>query len=191
MENTIALQATRRLHARSAVLTDLSLIVFGSLLLAALAQVRFYLPFTPVPVTGQTFGVLLIGALLGSRRGASAVALYIAEGSLGLPFFAGGKAGVAALLGPTGGYLVGFIAAAFVIGYLAERGLDRRFRTALPAFLIGELVIFTCGALWLAFFVGAQNALTAGVLPFLPGDALKVVLAGCLLPAAWKWVKNL
>ncbi len=135
---TLAVTVSRKIGLRASLLTDAALILLGSLFVAALAQARIYLPFTPVPITGQTFAVLLIGAVLGSRRGAAAIGLYIAEGALGLPFFAGGNAGWAALAGPTGGYLIGFIAAAFLVGLLTERGLDRRFRTALPAFLTGS-----------------------------------------------------
>ncbi len=186
---TLAVTVTRKIGLRASLLTDAALIVLGSLLVAALAQVRIVLPFTPVPITGQTFAVLLIGAVLGSRRGAAAIGLYIAEGALGLPFFAGG-AGWAALAGPTGGYLLGFIAAAYLVGLLTERGLDRRFQTALPAFLLGAVVIYTFGLLGLARFVGFQKAFMAGMVPFLAGDALKVVLAGSLLPAAWKFVRG-
>ncbi len=186
---TIAVTVTRKIGIRPSILTDAALIVLGSLLVAALAQVRILLPFTPVPITGQTFAVLLIGAVLGSKRGAAAIGLYLAEGALGLPFFAGGV-GWAALAGPTGGYLLGFIAAAFAVGLLTERGLDRRLTTALPAFLLGAVVIYTFGVLGLARFVGLQNAFTAGVAPFIVGDALKVVLAGSLLPAAWKFVQG-
>ena len=106
--------------------------------MAGMAQVRIPLPFTPVPITGQTFAVLLVGAVLGSRRGAASLLLYLMQGLVGLPFFAGGTSGLAILLGPTGGYLVGFIVAAYLVGLLAARGLDRRIPSALLAFLAGE-----------------------------------------------------
>jgi biotin transport system substrate-specific component len=168
---------------------DLMLIAAGSLFVALLAQVKVALPFTPVPLTGQTLGVLLIGALLGAKRGAAALALYVAEGALGLPFFAGGGAGPAHLLGATGGYLLGFIAAAYVVGLLCERGLERSWRTALVPFIAGSLVIYACGAAWLAAFVGAQKALALGVMPFIVGDMLKAGIAAFLLPGAWKLVR--
>ncbi len=187
---TLGLTLTRKVGLRTSILTDAALIVLGSLLVAALAQARILLPFTPVPITGQTFAVLLIGALLGSKRGAAAIGLYLLEGGLGLPFFSGGGAGWAFLAGPTGGYLIGFVAAAFLVGLLTERGLDRRVQTALPAFLLGAVVIYAFGLLGLARFVGLQNAFVAGVAPFLVGDALKVVLAGSILPAAWKFVRD-
>lgn len=172
---------------RSALLFDAALVLGASLVIALSAQVAIQLPFSPVPVTGQTMAVLLVGALLGSRRGALAVLAYIAQGLAGLPVFAGGAAGLARLFGPTGGYLVGFVAAAFLVGWLAERGWDRRFGTTLAAMTLGNLVIYGVGALWLAVFVGGlSRAWSLGVLPFLPGDALKIVLAAVLLPGGWK-----
>ena len=172
---------------RSALLYDAALVLGASLVIALSAQVAIQLPFSPVPITGQTMAVLLVGALLGSRRGALAVLAYIAQGLAGLPVFAGGVAGLARLFGPTGGYLVGFVAAAFLVGWLAERGWDRRFGTTLAAMTLGNLVIYSVGAAWLAVFVGGlSGAWSLGVLPFLPGDALKIVLAAVLLPGGWK-----
>ena len=172
---------------RSALLYDAALVLGASLVIALSAQVAIQLPFSPVPITGQTMAVLLVGALLGSRRGALAVLAYIAEGLAGLPVFAGGAAGLARLFGPTGGYLVGFVAAAFLVGWLAERGWDRRFGTTLAAMTLGNLVIYGVGAVWLAVFVGGvSRAWSLGVVPFLPGDAIKIVLAAVLLPGGWK-----
>lgn len=169
---------------------DIVLVIAGSLLIAALAQIEILLPFTPVPITGQTFGVLLVGAALGSKRGAAALLLYITEGALGLPFFAGGGSGFGILTGATAGYLVGFVAAAYVIGLLAERGLERNVRTSIVPFLAGTIVIYFFGVAWLAVVLGALGkALVAGVLPFLIGDAIKLVAAALVLPAAWKLVK--
>jgi biotin transport system substrate-specific component len=171
-------------------LRQLALVTAGSLLVALLAQVRIPLPFTPVPLTGQTLAVLLVGAALGSRGGAASLALYLVAGALGLPVFTGWGSGLAHLAGPTGGYLLGFVVAAFVVGWLCERRLDRRWRTALLPFLAGELVIYACGLPWLAAYVGAENALAAGLWPFLPGDALKLLLAALALPAAWRAVES-
>lgn len=165
---------------------DAALTLAGSLLLALLAQLAVPLPFTPVPVTGQTYGVLLVGALLGSRRGALSLLLYLAEGGLGLPVLAGGRPGWPT--GPTGGYLLGFVAAAFVVGWLAERGWDRRFGRAAAAMAIGELVIYLVGLPWLALHVGADRAVPLGLLPFLPGDAVKLLLAAASLPIGWALV---
>ena len=167
---------------------NLALILGASLFIALLAQVRIPLPFTPVPITGQTLGVLLVGAALGPWRGAAAVLTYLTEGLLGLPVFAGGGAGLAHLLGPTGGYLVGFVAAAWVAGALAERRLDRRGRTAWLAFLLAEVALYLPGLAWLALYVGPQRALALGLYPFILGDLLKALLAGALLPTAWRWV---
>ena len=167
---------------------DLLLAALFSLVTALSAQIAIPLPFSPVPLTGQTFGVLLTGALLGPRLGALAIALYLVEGGLGLPFFAGGTFGPARFAGPTGGYLVAFPLAAALVGGLATRGWDRRPLTLFFAMLLGSLVIFALGAAWLAHFVGASRALTLGVVPFLPGDVVKALLAAGLLPLGWKWI---
>jgi biotin transport system substrate-specific component len=180
---------TRILPAVDQKLRDLLLITAGALLVALLAQVRIPLPFTPVPLTGQTFAVLLVGAALGSRRGFASLSLYTLIGALGLPVFAGGAAGLAYAAGPTGGYLAGFIVAAFVVGLLAERGLERSIRTSILPFLAGTLVIYLFGAGWLAVQFGIEKALALGVTPFLIGDAIKLALAALALPAAWKLVK--
>ena len=169
--------------------TQLILMLTCSAAIALLAQLSIDLPFTPVPITGQTLGVLLTGALLGSKRGALTLFLYLLEGLGGLPVFAGGKSGFMVVLGPTGGYLIGFIVAAFMIGYLCERGLDRTWKTALIPFLIGYFFIFLFGVSWLSFFVGKDLALTSCLLPFLPGAALKISLAAALFPSAWQMIR--
>lgn len=155
----------------------------ANLLLVACSQVRIPLPFTPVPITGQTFGVLLLGALLGSRYGTAVVAAYVLEGIIGLPVFAGWKGGVAALFGPTGGYIIGFVFAAFVVGRLVELGWAKRFDLTLTALLIGNAVIYAFGLPWLAFFVGWDKTLQLGLLPFLPGDLLKLAAASVAVKA--------
>ncbi|PKN95541.1 MAG: biotin transporter BioY [Chloroflexi bacterium HGW-Chloroflexi-6] len=180
---------TRLLPAVDQKIRDLLLISAGALLVALLAQVRIPLPFTPVPLTGQTFAVLLVGAALGSRRGAASLSLYSLVGALGLPVFAGGAAGTAYAFGPTGGYLLGFIVAAYVTGLLAERGLERSISTSIVPFLAGTLIIYILGAGWLSVQFGLEKALTLGVLPFLVGDAIKLALAAIALPAAWKLAK--
>lgn len=169
-----------------ATLYDLGMIVAGSLVVGLSAQAQLVLPFTPVPWTLQPFAVLLVGALLGARRGALAMATYLGEGALGAPVFAGGAAGVAALLGPSGGYLVGFVPAAFVTGLLAERGWDRRFFTTWAAMALGSTMLFACGLPWLAQFVGWDRVVATGLLPFLPGDLVKQLLAALALPGAWR-----
>ena len=177
----------RRTAAPARWLTDAVLVLLFSGLIAACAQVSIPLPFTPVPITGQTFAVLFTGAVLGSRRGTLAVLLYLAEGALGLPVFSAGTAGAARFLGPTGGYLVAYPLAAGLVGWLAERGWDRRPRRAALAMLLGSLVILGLGVLWLAPFVGGLGpAFVQGVLPFVPGDVFKAVLAALLLPGGWR-----
>lgn len=172
----------------SSFLRDLFLVLVGSWLVALLAQVE--IPLQPVPITGQTFAVLLVGAALGSRRGAAAMIAYIAQGALGLPFFAGGTSGLSILTGATAGYLVGFIVAAYVVGWLAERGLERSVRTSLIPFLVGTVIIYVCGVAWLSVVVGSLGkAIQLGVLPFLVGDVIKLVAAALALPAAWKLLK--
>jgi len=167
-------------------LRELVLIVIGVLSLAALAQIEIVLPVTPVPITGQTFGVLLIGAAYGSKRGATTMLAYITAGAVGLPFFSGGGSGLRILTGATAGYLVGFVIAAYVIGLLCERGMERSVRTSLIPFLAGTLIIYACGVAWLAVVVGGfAKAMTLGMLPFLPGDAVKLAAAALALPGAW------
>lgn len=167
-------------------LYDLLLILGCSVLIGLSAQISIPLPFTPVPITGQTLTVLLTGAVLGSRRGLLAVLTYLAQGFAGLPVFAGGKAGLVALLGPSGGYLVGFAAAAWLTGFLAEKGWDRRWQSNLLAMGLGNLVIYLFGLPWLAMFVGNQ-AIALGLLPFIPGDLVKLAIATGLLPLGW-WI---
>ena len=162
-----------------------ALVLGFSLLNALAAQVTIPLPFTPVPLTAQTFAVLVTGALLGSRLGALALIAYLAEGVAGLPVFSAGRGGAAHLLTPTGGYLIGFVAGAYVVGWLAERGWDRRPWTAALAMAIGNVAIYAFGVSWLANAVGLERALAAGLLPFIPGDLLKIALATVLLPSGW------
>ena len=170
-------------------LRDVILILLGVLFVAVLAQVEIPLPFTPVPITGQTFGVLLVGAALGSKRGATSLVSYLALGTVGLPFFAGGAHGLSTLTGATGGYLIGFVLAAYVVGLVAERGLERSVRTSIIPFLVGTLIIYICGVGWLAIFLGSfGQALVAGFLPFLIGDAIKLIAASLALPAAWRLI---
>jgi len=171
---------------RVGLLYDAMLVMGGSALVALLAQVAIPLPFSPVPLTGQTFAVLLVGALLGSTRGSLAIIVYLAEGVVGLPVFAGGGAGLARLAGPTGGYLVGFVFAAFVVGLLAKRGWDRSVWRAGTAMLVGNALIYAVGLPWLSHFVGAQRVLVLGLCPFVIGDCVKLVVAALALPAGWK-----
>ncbi|WP_298816942.1 biotin transporter BioY [Chloroflexus sp.] len=172
------------------LVADTLLVVLGSLFVALSAQIRIsLLPFSPVPITGQTLGVLLVGGLLGPRLGLISLLLYLVEGAIGLKFFAGGAAGYTHILGATGGYLISFPLAASLTGWLATRGWDRNFFTAVAAMALATLVIYLIGATWLAFYIGAENALLKGVLPFLIGDAIKIALAASALPGGWQLVK--
>lgn len=164
-----------------------ALVVGFSLLTALSAQI--VIPLYPVPITGQTFAVLLTGALLGSRLGALAMFAYLLEGAAGLPFFRGGNGGFPHLFGATGGYLLAYPIAAFVTGLLAERGWDRKFLTAAAAMAVGSIVILAGGWLWLSRFVGPEQAFTLGVARFLVGDVVKIALAAAVLPTGWKLVK--
>ncbi|GIH98910.1 biotin transporter BioY [Planobispora takensis] len=182
--------------ARPAVLSDLipgtrvrdvALVVGGAALTGLAAQLSF--PMWPVPVTGQTFAVLLVGATLGMGRAALSMALYMAVGIAGVPWFAEGASGFG---GPTFGYVVGFIAAAAVVGKLAERGGDRTVARTVGTMVLGNLVIYAFGlpVLMATLGLGLGKALAVGVIPFLVGDAIKIAVAAGLLPAAWKLARR-
>lgn len=166
-------------------------LVIGFSLLTALAA-QIVIPIGPIPITGQTFAVLLTGALLGSRLGAMAMIAYLIEGATGLPFFAGGHGGLIHLMGPTGGYLVAFPAAAFITGAFAEHGWDRRFLTAAAAMAIGSLVIMLSGWAWYSIVMRTSPMLTLfdTVLKFIPGDIIKICLAAAVLPSGWKLLRK-
>ena len=167
-----------------------ALVVGFALLTAAAAQIAIPLPWTPVPLTGTTFAVLLAGATLGWRAGAASQLLYTALALAGLPFYQDGQSGWTYATGATGGYLVGFVVAAAVVGFLAQRGQDRTVATSVPAMLAGTAVIYLFGVVWLGHVLEASavTALEKGMLPFVIGDALKLVVAGALLPAAWRLI---
>ena len=162
-----------------------------ALLTAAAAQLSINLPFTPVPITGQTFAVLLSGAALGSAAGGASQLLYVGLGAVGLPFYAEGRSGWEAATGTTGGYLIGFVVASYLVGLLAERRQDRNVLGAIPAFLTANAVIYLFGVPWLAnvLEVPWQEAIALGATPFVIGDLAKIVLAGVLLPTAWRLVR--
>ena len=170
-------------------------VLFVATLTAVAAQVSVHLPFTPVPLTLQPMIVLLGGAALGSRLGAMSQILYLAAGIAGLPVFAASAVlppGPLRLLGPTGGYLLSYPLAAYVTGWLAERGFDRRYLTSVLAMAAGLAVIFACGVTWLAWFArpaaaGFDAALRTGLVAFLPVDLYKILVAAAILPAAWKF----
>ena len=181
-----AVLSTRILPQRRVITA--TLVVGFALLTAAAAQIVIHTPYSPVPITGQTFAVLLTGAVLGSRAGAASQFLYIAMGAIGLPFYAGGESGWDTATGATGGYLFGFIVAAYAVGYLAERKQDRQFATSVGAFLTGNLIIYVFGVAWLMYKLnwGVVEGVEKGVALFVIGDTVKILLAAGLMPAAWK-----
>jgi biotin transport system substrate-specific component len=170
---------------------SVALVVAFSLFIALSAQVVIPLPFTPVPITLQTFAVLLTGALLGSRLGALALVAYLLEGAAGLPFFRGANGGWLYLaVSPTAGYLLAYPLAAFLTGWLAERGWDRKFLTAAAAIGLGSIVILFGGWLGLLRFYSAGQAFALGVAPFIIGDILKIALAAAALPSGWALLRR-
>ena len=190
--------------ASNAALRAIVLAVLGSLFVAACAQIT--VPLWPVPITGQTFAVLVVGMAYGMRLGAATLLLYLVLGAAGLPVFANQAGSLAALFGPSGGYIVGYVLAGGILGYLAERGWDRHAATTALALLIGNIVLYIPGLLWLWKFyagpgaqyiaaAGAETAfgatIMAGLTPFLIGDALKLLLAAALLPIAWRAIRKL
>jgi biotin transport system substrate-specific component len=187
--------ATLRLAVfpRSGLLVDALLVVAGAGLVALCAQIEIPLGFTPVPISGQTFAVLLVGASLGPLLGAASLLLYFCVGLIGAPVYSGGDGGWEIVHGATGGYLVGFVAAAALTGWLAQRRWDRRFNSAVAAMLTGSVVIYAFGLPWLARTANLdlEGTLEAGLYPFVVGDLLKLYLAGALLPSAWKLVRRL
>ncbi|MEA2611386.1 MAG: biotin transport system substrate-specific component [Chloroflexota bacterium] len=182
----VPIRVGERLNAR---VRDIVLVLTGAVFIYLTSRVLIVVPGTPVPITGQTFGVLLVGGALGFRRGLIAVGLYVLLGVVGLPFFAEGKGGLSVIWGASGGYLVGFIVAGAVVGRLAELGWDRKIGGAIGAMLVGSAIIYAIGLPWLKVVAGlsVEDMVAKGLTPFLIGDALKLVLAAVLFPAAW-WV---
>jgi biotin transport system substrate-specific component len=176
-------------------LNNVILIAAGSLFVAACAQFSYHFSFSTVPVTGQTFAVLLVGALFGSRLGAATLIAYLGEGAAGLPFFADGRGGIAAIATPSGGYILGFILAAYVVGWFAERGWDRSRWIMLPM-LLGNAVLYVPGIIWLhqqfdvvGMPISWDTALDYGLWPFIAGDLAKLVAAALIVPAGWSLVE--
>lgn len=174
----------RQTSKAALVMTEVLMLAGGVLLLALLAQVRFDIGL--IPITGQTLGVLLVGAALGWDRGVTCVLCYLAIGFCGVPVFAK-LAGTAAFFGPTSGFLLSFVPAAGVVGYLADRGWDRKVSTAIWTFLLGHVIVFAIGVTWLAFWLqDSSAAIGAGLIPFVPGMIVKTIAATALLPLAWQ-----
>lgn len=178
-------------NGRLSAVRMVMLAIAGSLLLWVSAKIA--VPFWPVPMTMQPFAVMGLGAALGWRLGMATVALYLLEGALGLPVFTGTPEkglGLAYMAGPTGGYLIGFVFAAGVTGWLAERGFDRNVVTMVLAMTAGTIVLYGFGLAWLSYLIGVEKALVFGLYPFVLGDAVKIVLAALIFPAAWKWLSS-
>ncbi len=184
--NSYSLRAV--VFPRSTVLTNIVFIASGVAFLALLAQISILVPGSPVPVTGQTLGVLLIGTTYGARLGFTTFLAYLAVGVLGAPIFAGASHGIERLIGATGGYLVGMLIATFLLGYLADRKADQKFKTSFPALLAGTLTIFIFGLGWLKFSLDLSWAKTfsAGLQPFILGEALKIAITATSLPLIWQ-----
>ena len=177
---------------RSTALSNAVLVVSGVLGLAALAQIAIPVPGSPVPVTGQTLGVLILGTTYGSTLGVTTFAMYILAGIAGAPVFANSGHGLDRIVGATGGYLIGMLVATFVLGQLARFRLDQKFLTALPSMLIGTVITFSFGLIWLYQYTGQSWSWTvnAGLTPFILGEVLKIAIAGTSLPAIWRVVNR-
>jgi biotin transport system substrate-specific component len=174
-------------QVRSQLLAKTALVIAGIVLLTISSKIQ--VPFWPVPMTLQSLVVLIIGASYGARLAGTTLLSYLATGAIGLPVFAKG-AGLAYMAGPTGGYLIGFLAAAIVVGWLADRGFGRTLLSALAILAAGELVLFSLGVSWLAIAIGLQKAVAGGLMPFIPAEVLKVALACAALDLAWRRSKT-
>ena len=177
------LQSERTISSKA---TNIIVILLASWLIGVSAQSSIVLPFSPVPITGQTIIILLIGVLLGKARGTAAVGLYILQGAAGLPVFAGGKSGLLTLVGPTGGYLVGFLVAVYVVGILSELRHNNSVIYTVLSLIIGNIIIYAFGLIWLVRFVGEAQALSLGFFPFLVGDILKIFIGVLILTGSQK-----
>ena len=178
---------------RTGLLVDALLVCAGAAFVALCAQISFHLGFTPVPITLQTFAVLLVASAYGPLLGTASLALYMLVGIAGAPVYAEQKQGCDVFTGANGGYIVGFVVAAARTGYLAERGWDRRFSTSVTVMLTGSVVIYACGLVWLHHDLGVSwtKALELGLYPFVPGDVVKLYLAALALPGAWRLVERI
>lgn len=174
----------------NSLLAEIPMLLTFNLLLVACSYISINLPFSPVPITGQTFGVLLVAMALGRVRGTAVVLAYLLEGAAGLPVFAGGTAGVVKFFGPTGGYLVGFLASAYIVGLLADKGWDKGYVKSIFAMTIGTVLIFIAGLSQLSFFVPSGSLFTMGLTPFIPGAIIKIAIASVILPSIWKFIQR-
>lgn len=174
----------------NSLLAELPLLATFNMILIACSYLSITLPFSPIPITGQTFGILLVAMALGRVRGMAVVMAYLLEGAMGLPVFAGGTAGIAKFVGPTGGYLVGFAASAYLVGYLADKGWDKSFGKTTLAMILGTALIFITGLTQLSLFVPSETLLAMGFMPFVPGAIIKIAVASVILPSVWKFLNS-
>ena len=187
---TTTLRAT--VFPQSTVMTKAGFVIAGVAFLSLLAQIAIPVPGSPVPVTGQTLGVLLLATSYGATLGTTTFLFYLLVGALGVPVFANGGSGLDRIVGATGGYLIGMLLTSALLGYLGGRKWDQKFKTALPAMLIGNVLTFALGLLWLNQFTGKDWAWTisAGFTPFIIGEILKIAIAGTSLPIIWQFVQR-
>ena len=178
--------------SRTTVVTQISLILGGTVFLAAMAQISFPIPGSPVPFTGQTLGVLLLGTAYGASLGFSTVAFYLLMGIAGAPIFASGSHGFEKIAGATGGYLVGMLIASLVLGALAGRKWDQKIKTVIPTMITGNVIIFTAGLIWLHQYTGQSWSWTVdkGLTPFILAEFIKIAIASTALPAVWRLVNR-
>jgi biotin transport system substrate-specific component len=176
--------------SRTTAITQISLILGGTIFLAVMAQISFTIPGSPVPFTGQTLGVLLLGTAYGASLGFSTVAFYLLMGIAGAPIFASGSHGFEKIAGATGGYLVGMLIASLVLGALAGRKWDQKIKTVIPTMIIGNVIIFTAGLIWLHQYTGQSWSWTVdkGLTPFILAEFIKIAIASTALPAVWRLV---
>ena len=185
-QNTLINSIVKTESKELEVLKNILLVLGGVAFLSIMSQVLIPLPYTPVPISLGTFGVTLMALLYGRKLGTATILSYVTAGSLGAPIFAGGKAG--SLFSPTGGYILGYIVSAIILGYLADRGVTKSYLKTILSLMLSSTIILTLGALQLSLFVAGKNVFVIGVLPFLPGDALKSTTVTLLLPTLWKFI---
>ena len=174
----------------NSLLAEIQILLTFNMLLVACSYISINLPFSPIPITGQTFGILLVAMVLGRVRGTAVVLAYLLEGAAGMPVFAGGTAGIAKFFGPTGGYLLGFLVSAYLVGYLADKGWDKSYGKTLIAMIAGTAIIFICGLAQLSFFVPMETLLIMGLTPFIAGAIIKIAVASAILPSVWKYINH-
>ncbi len=185
-QNTLISNIVKIETKEKEILKNILLVLGGVIFLSLMAQVMIPLPYTPVPITLGTFGVTLMALLYGRKLGTATILSYVAAGSLGAPIFVGAKSG--SLFSATGGYILGYIISTIVLGYLADRGVTKSYVKTILSLMLSSTIILTLGALQLSLFVTEKNAFLIGVLPFLPGDALKSTAVTLLLPTLWKFI---